>query len=508
MAAAILAGHKGGCHVGGGYNGGHRGGAGGGALPLPGPAAGRRRRSPRRRSPRRRRPGDGDPGDGRRGDGGPGDAEALLEEEVERTLRRMEQVQVSPGARGQALVLRARALSAVGRPDARAEAALGRALKLAPGLPEAWTRLGEAAWRRGDPRRAQACFAGALRHGPDKEALRCLSMALRQAGRGPGAVRESVEHAKAAVRLDPADGRSWYVLGNAYVSLFFACGQSPEAARRALGAYAQAEKVDPEAAKNPDLHLNRATLLQYEERYGAALDGFARAAALEPGWAEPRLRHGRLLDYLGRLCALLANRGKVGGRRLRGLLAPLPPALLGPLGRPGGPSPAPVAALRPGPNPGRALLGRVLFSLTPHERVPFTLGLADGAGTAVAVCVYNAAPGWGVLVGDAVAVPEPHLRQHHVQHQGQSFSFAAVRVATPLGLVVNGRCPRPQAQAPAGLACRPPPPGATSDDVPPPPPRATNEDDVPPRATANEDEDEDGGDVPPPRPATPPPRGQ
>ncbi|XP_025916583.1 tetratricopeptide repeat protein 5 [Apteryx rowi] len=153
---------------------------------------------------------DGDTRDGDHGDhGDPGDGDrGALEEEMEKTLRRMDEVQVSARSRGRALVLRARALSALPG-DPRAEAALGRAVKLAPALPEAWTRLGEARWRRGDLEAARECFAGALRHGPDKEALRCLSMALRQAGRDAGAVRESVEHAKAAVRLDPADGRSW-----------------------------------------------------------------------------------------------------------------------------------------------------------------------------------------------------------------------------------------------------------------------------------------------------------
>ncbi|XP_057283754.1 tetratricopeptide repeat protein 5-like, partial [Pezoporus wallicus] len=114
------------------------------------------------------------------------------------------------------------------------------------------------------------------------------------------------------------------VLGNAYVSLFFAGGQSPEAARRALGAYAQAERVDPEAANNPDLHLNRATLLQYEERYGAALDGLSRAGALAPGWAEPRRRHAQLVDFLSRLCAALANRPPSRGKRRRSRPDPPP----------------------------------------------------------------------------------------------------------------------------------------------------------------------------------------
>ncbi|XP_074023187.1 tetratricopeptide repeat protein 5, partial [Numenius arquata] len=228
--------------------------------------------------------------------------------------------------------------------------------------------------------------------GEDAEARRLLSMALRAGGAGGAALSESLTHAEAAVRCDPRDGRSWYVLGNAYVSLFFAGGQSPDAARRALGAYAQAERVDPEAANNPDLHLNRATLLQYQERWGGALEGLSRASALAPGWAEPRRRHAHLLAFLGRLCALLANQGKVRGKRRRGLSGPLPPSLLGPLGGGGaegggrggrggeGPvplpppppplRPSPLSALRPGPNPHRVLLGRVLFSLAPEEGVP------------------------------------------------------------------------------------------------------------------------------------------
>ncbi|NXI85297.1 TTC5 protein, partial [Rhipidura dahli] len=76
------------------------------------------------------------------------------------------------------------------------------------------------------------------------------------------------------------------------------------------------ERVDPTAAANPDLHLNRATLLQYLEQFQAALEGLSRAAELAPGWEEPRKRHGNLLEFLSRLCSLLANRvghwGKLG----------------------------------------------------------------------------------------------------------------------------------------------------------------------------------------------------
>ncbi|XP_031953612.1 tetratricopeptide repeat protein 5 isoform X2 [Corvus moneduloides] len=399
----------------------------------------------------------------------PSDPADPLVAEMEKTLKLMEEVHVSPEGRGRALVLRARALGVAPEAGgARAELALGHALKLDPALGAAWRQLGEQRWRRGDIRGARDAFGGALQQGEDPEARRLLSMALRAQGAGPGAkgagpeakgagpgpgggaLRESLAQAEAAVRSDPSDGQSWYVLGNAHVSLFFAGGQSPSSARRALAAYGQAERVDPAAAANPDLHLNRATLLQYLERFQAALEGLNRAAELAPGWDEPRKRHGHLLEFLSRLCSLLANRGKLRGKRRRGLAGPVPLPLLGPLA--GGPRPSPIAALRPGPNPQRVLLGRVLFSLAPPGGVPYAVGLQDGGGAVAAVSVYNAAPAWGVTVGDALAVPDPVLTQHQHQHQGQTFSFLGIRVSSPLSLVVNGRRPPASALAPPRLA--------------------------------------------------------
>ncbi|XP_077646036.1 tetratricopeptide repeat protein 5 [Lonchura striata] len=419
-----------------------------------------------------------DPSDPADPSGDPADpAGDPLVAEMERTLRLMEQIHVSAAGRGRALVLRARALGVAPEAGgARAEAALGHALKLDPALGAAWRQLGEQRWRRGDLRGARQAFGGALQQGEDPEARRLLSMALRAQGAGPppggGALRESLAQAEAAVRCDPKNGQSWYVLANAHVALFFAGGQSPGSARRALAAYAQAERVDPAAAANPDLHLNRATLLQFLERFQGALEGLSRAAELAPGWAEPRRRHRGLMEFLGRLCGLLESRvrtgrdwegGKLRGKRRRGVAGPVPLPLLGPLGGAGGPRPSPIAGLRPGPNPQRVVLGRVLFSLAPPGGVPYVVGLQDGAGAAAAVSVFNAAPAWGVTVGDALGVAEPELSQHLHQHQGQTFSFVGLRVPSPLSLVVNGRRPPGSALAPPRLAL-------TNPGAPPPAP--------------------------------------
>lgn len=67
-------------------------------------------------------------------------------------------------------------------------------------------------------------------------------------------------------------------------------------------------------------------LCKYEENYQGALDGFSRAAALEPSWTEPVMREEQLLDYLGRLCGLLSN--KVSQFKPHHMLSPHPYHLL------------------------------------------------------------------------------------------------------------------------------------------------------------------------------------
>uniref|UniRef100_A0A8C3RCN2 Uncharacterized protein n=1 Tax=Cyanoderma ruficeps TaxID=181631 RepID=A0A8C3RCN2_9PASS len=102
-----------------------------------------------------------DPADPGRDPADPSDDPLVAE--MEKTLKLMEEIQVSPEGRGRALVLRARALGVAPEVGGeRAELALGHALKLDPALGVAWRQLGEQRWRRGDLRGARDAFGGAL----------------------------------------------------------------------------------------------------------------------------------------------------------------------------------------------------------------------------------------------------------------------------------------------------------------------------------------------------------
>ncbi|XP_008591252.1 PREDICTED: tetratricopeptide repeat protein 5 [Galeopterus variegatus] len=392
-----------------------------------------------------------------------------VREEMEKTLQQMEEVVGSAQGEAQVLMLTGKALNVTPDYSPKAEELLSKAVKLDPKLVEAWNQLGEVYWKKGDVAAARTCFSGALTHCKNKVSLQNLSMVLRQLRADTGDehshhVMDSVRQAKLAVQMDVYDGRSWYILGNAYLSLYFNTGQNPKISQQALSAYAQAEKVDRKASSNPDLHLNRATLHKYEENYGEALDGFSWAAALDPAWPEPQQREQQLLEFLDRLTSLLESKGKVKTKKLQSMLGSLRPAHLGPCGDGHYQSASgqkvtlelkPLSALQPGVNSGAVVLGKVVFSLTTEEKVPFTFGLVDSDGPCYAVMVYNMVQSWGVLIGDSVAIPEPRLRLHQIQHKGKDYSFSSVRVETPLLLVVNGKPQGSSSQAAATVASRP-----------------------------------------------------
>ncbi|XP_032773734.1 tetratricopeptide repeat protein 5 isoform X3 [Rattus rattus] len=138
-----------------------------------------------------------------------------VQDEMEKTLRQMEEVLGSVQVEAQALMLKGKALNVTPDYSPEAEVLLSKAVKLEPELVEAWNQLGEVYWKKGDVAAAHTCFSGALTHCKNKVSLQNLSMVLRQLQTDSGDehsrhVMDSVRQAKLAVQMDVLDGRSWY----------------------------------------------------------------------------------------------------------------------------------------------------------------------------------------------------------------------------------------------------------------------------------------------------------
>ena len=76
------------------------------------------------------------------------------------------------------------------------------------------------------------------------------------------------------------DSESWYILGNAHLTNFFTNNESTNQLESALRAYSLTEKHMKEP--NPDMYYNRASVLEYLERYTDAAINFQTAHKIDP----------------------------------------------------------------------------------------------------------------------------------------------------------------------------------------------------------------------------------
>lgn len=254
-------------------------------------------------------------------------------------------------------------------------------------------------------------------------------MVLRQLGKTKderkACIKESAEKAKQAVEMDISDGTSWLILGNAYLTTFFALGQNPDFMAKCMAAYQQADK-DLLARDNADLHYNRSVALKYEEEYQSSLDGFSRAIALDPQWQEPKAKLNDLKTYLANVQRLINSKGQLKKKKLQHHIQSISLNHLGPY-KGGhykdrnGPSfkleEIPFSQLQDGPNLEKVIIGKVVCNVSSDDPVPFTFCMVGKDSTCISVTVYNLAQGKGVIIGDTVAIPEPFIQNVQAKHE-------------------------------------------------------------------------------------------
>ena len=160
----------------------------------------------------------------------------------------------------------------------------------------------------------------------NKVSLRNLSIVMRQL-KAEGEERKKLSFdalnlAKEAVQMDPGDGKSWLILGNAYFSVAFYSTHSDGYIHKALTAYGQAEKYDlPLRNYNTaDLCFNKAMALFYDEKYQEALDNLSQCQRFDPSWELSKSKHESTVKFLFNLKDMVALKGKLKPRKLNGLL--------------------------------------------------------------------------------------------------------------------------------------------------------------------------------------------
>lgn len=377
-----------------------------------------------------------------------------VQNELDRTLESFNELKdCEKYKRAKYYYLKGRALNVTQEYNKDAEELLSKAIKLDPKLVDAWNELGECYWKHDNLLEAKNCFTGALNQKKNKISLRNLSMLARQETASNKEdriknVERGLQLAKEAVQIDPQDGLSWAILGNAHLSRFFVISQNPKILKQCISAYSQAER-DIVAKNTSDLHYNKAITLKYEEEFELALESFNQALKLDPTWEQPKTMEQQLVRYLDNVTELVKTTGKMKGKkRLHQILQSIDSKQLGPYyggsysstdGQSVDLKEISLSELKPGINLEKLVLGKVVCSVHNDDSVPFTFCLVDKKGICLPVMVYNLAEGKGVIIGDSVAIPEPYIAEVKFSYNNKNYDFRSIRVETPLILVVNGR---------------------------------------------------------------------
>ena len=374
-----------------------------------------------------------------------------VEREMKITLAKLDKLE-DKNDKADMCLFRGKALNVLPAHNSMAEEYLSKAVKLNPKLSEAWLHLGECYVKKGDVEAAKNCFLNVLTANKDKAALRNLSMVIRQLSKSSkdsiSLIEESVEKAKEAVQLDIRDGYSWYVLGNAYLSLFFAKGQTPAYLKQSYSAYKQAEK-DQVMANYADLHFNWSSIYTFQLDFDQTVFHLDKATKLDPTWTEAQRLKTQILSYLDNISNLTATNGRLKEKKLHQMLSTLSESEVGPFNSQPRKS---LAELTESTNKSCVILGRVVCSLPPNDPIPFTFCLRDHSEVCVPVVVYNLASNTGPKVGDSVAILEPQVKDLSVHFEEHNYQLRFIRCESPIHIVINGKRLSQRQLVPSALA--------------------------------------------------------
>jgi tetratricopeptide (TPR) repeat protein len=291
--------------------------------------------------------------------------------------------------RAQVAYIRGRAKDVFEQYSSESEQLLSSAVKLESTNIDAWNALGHCVWKKGDLLCAKDCFEGSLEQKKNKEALRQLSMILRQLRADQDGkthnIKKSVTYAKEAVSLDVNDGTSWYIAGNAYLSLFFSVSHSSSDLERALASYTQADARGDSA--NPDLHFNRATVCQYKQDFNNAVTSYLAAAKVDPSLPAHE-SIDMIVRYVTRVHDLIQRNGRIKAKKFVSLVAEL--SSVNPSFLPPKYEQTTLSALTHGKRAtGKYVALKLLVPASVSDQPPVCLVMVDGKSVCVAVCVYH-----------------------------------------------------------------------------------------------------------------------
>lgn len=233
------------------------------------------------------------------------------------------------------------------------------------------------------------------------------------------------------------------VLGNAHMTNYFTNSEDIEQLHLALKAYTQTERNLKEP--NPDLFFNRATIFEYLERYGEAIQDYNTAFVIDPSLHSDKLA-GRIIDFVVKTANVVSSRSGSSQKKQLDAVKSIPTAINGSLKFPSKQDAthtnyavATVADLEGGVNRSALLICRVLMHLERPQDVPNSCLVVDSKNVCFVVSFYgtNKTLKDKVHVGDLCYIKNPQLIFTSITFQGRMYAYQCVKVADIQDVLIN-----------------------------------------------------------------------
>ncbi|GAB5370303.1 hypothetical protein AAMO2058_001481000 [Amorphochlora amoebiformis] len=325
-----------------------------------------------------------------------------------------------------------------------AEEYLAKAIKLNPGLIDAWNCLGSEYWKKPDLKAAEDCFRGALEQKKNKVSLRKLSMVVRNFGDKETygkRLGDSIKLAKDAIAMDVKDGESWYILGNAYMSSFFETFSASDL-EGCLKAYEAAERSSTSASKNPDLFFNRANIHNFYERYQEAIDGYSTSIKLDP-----KLPGKEKIDSINRFVKTISKtidtKNRIKAKKLQLYAERIPKDC-----QVKDKTRVELSDMKLGENKSSFFAGIVISPVKKEQSIPVSFLVMDRKTDMCVVSIYGVTPALidKIKISDVIYINNPALREITLT-EFKDRTYRCITIKNPATISVNGNALPPKAFA-------------------------------------------------------------
>ena len=335
-------------------------------------------------------------------------------------------------------------------PSTQAEAKEGyeKAIELHPENYEAIRDLGVAYFRLKDYSKAVELYNKALElNESDKKSYGYLSIAIRKVETKSDDAKlenlnKGIEYARKAINIDLSDGHSWYLLGNAYLTSYFA-NEKYDDLDKSLKAYLQSEKI--QKYQNPDLYYNRATIFTYFERYSEAIRDYMKANAIDPtmGAAE---KATSICDFVISTTRLIEQKKKIKTKGIHELIKSIPEKLgevkflsMKESDQTLKYQILPQSDMNAGENLGVIFCGKVICHISKNPDIPACILCVDSKSTYTVVSLYGVTKGVKdkLKYGDEVLIRDPVLMFISIEYESRLITYPCIRVINLSDILIN-----------------------------------------------------------------------